>query len=148
VIFLGSDHAGCDLKTIVQRHLLDRGCEVRDLGVECGVRGDYPVLASRVGHAVISSSGSFGIVFCGSGVGVSIAVNKVPGIRCAVCTEPYSALMSRRHNDANVLALGQRVVGGGLAVLIVDVFLGAEFEHGRHVQRLNLIAEIEKGREL
>jgi ribose 5-phosphate isomerase B len=148
VIFVGSDHAGCDLKTIVQHHLLDRGCEVSDLGVECGARGDYPVLASRVGHAVISSSGSLGLVFCGSGVGVSIAANKIPGIRCVVCTEPYSALMARRHNNANVLALGQRVVGSGLAVLIVDTFLGAEFEQGRHTHRLSLIAEIERGREL
>lgn len=119
-----------------------------DLGVGLGERGDYPVFASRVARAVALSEDSFGIVFCGSGVGVSIVANKMRGIRCVVCSEPYSALMARRHNNANMLALGQRVVGSGLAVLIVDTFLGAEFEGGRHARRVNLISDLERSEAL
>lgn len=148
MIFLGSDHAGFDLKQLVHEHLAKRGFSVADVGVDRGVRGDYPIYASRVGRAVISSAESLGIAFCGSGVGASIAANKVPGIRCVVCSEPYSAIMARRHNDANMLALGSRVVGTELALLIVDSFLSSEFECGRHVRRLGMISEIEGGAEL
>uniref|UniRef100_Q07U54 Ribose-5-phosphate isomerase n=1 Tax=Rhodopseudomonas palustris (strain BisA53) TaxID=316055 RepID=Q07U54_RHOP5 len=119
-----------------------------DFGVAAGERGDYPTYASRVGQAVASNEGSFGFLFCGSGVGISIAANKVPGVRCVVCSEPYSALMARRHNNANILALGQRVVGVELALLIVDTFLNAEFEEGRHQRRLAMISAIERGEPL
>lgn len=144
MIFVGSDHAGLDLKTTVYAYLTGRAIEVTDLGVGPGERGDYPVSASKVARAVVSSVGSFGVVFCGSGVGVSIAANKIDGVRCVVCSEPYSALMARKHNNANVLALGQRVVGSGLAILIVDTFLSAAFEGGRHVRRVNLISDLER----
>lgn len=145
VIFVGSDHAGSELKGLVTAHLTTKGLSVRDVGVKPGERGDYPVFASRVAQAVLESEGAFGLVFCGSGVGASIAANKSQGIRCVVCSEPYSALMARRHNNANVLALGQRVVGSELAILIVDTFLAAEFEGGRHVSRVALISDIERG---
>lgn len=148
MIFVGSDHAGFELKDAVCSHLAQRGLAMTDLGVGLGERGDYPVFASRVARAVALSEDSFGIVFCGSGVGVSIVANKMRGIRCVVCSEPYSALMARRHNNANMLALGQRVVGSGLAVLIVDTFLGAEFEGGRHARRVNLISDLERSEAL
>jgi ribose 5-phosphate isomerase B len=145
MIFLGSDHAGLDLKAYISSYLMGRGLEVEDLGVKAGERGDYPVYGSKVGRAVVCREGSVGIVFCGSGVGVSIAAGKVPGVRCVVCSEPYSAAMAKKHNDANVLALGQRVVGVELAALIVDTFLASEFERERHVRRVDLISQIEGG---
>lgn len=144
--FLGSDHAGFDLKEAVRAHLAARGVDVIDLGTLPGERGDYPLFAARVAQAVVADAGSLGFLFCGSGVGVSIAANKVPNVRSVVCSEPYSAIMAREHNDANVLALGQRVVGVALALLIVDAFLDAEFEGGRHVQRLAMISALERDR--
>lgn len=148
IIFVGSDHAGFGLKCAVCSHLTERGFAVNDLGVGPGERGDYPVFAFRVAEAVALSEDSFGIVFCGSGVGASITANKVAGIRCVVCSEPYSGLMARRHNNANMLALGQRVVGDALAILIVDTFLDHEFEGGRHARRLGMISEVERGGKL
>lgn len=144
-IFVGSDHAGFGLKLAVVSHLQSRGVSVVDFGVALGERGDYPVYAQKVALAVRARDGAFGILFCGSGVGMSIAANKVRSIRSVVCSDPYSAQMARRHNNANILALGQRVVGEDLAFLIVDAFLDAEFECGRHERRVAMISGIESG---
>lgn len=144
-IFVGCDHAGFGLKQAVISHLQARGLSVVDFGVAFGERGDYPVYAQKVALAVRANDEALGILFCGSGIGISIAANKVPSIRSVVCSDPYSALMARQHNNANILALGQRVVGDELAFLIVDAFLNAEFEHGRHERRVAMISAIERG---
>lgn len=144
MIYLGSDHAGTELKQTIIDHLQAKGVETTDLGVKPGERGDYPVYGSKVAKAVREDAGSLGIVVCGSGVGISVSANKHVGIRCVVCSEPYSALMAREHNDANMLALGQRVVGDQLACLIVDTFLAAEFQGDRHARRVGQIADLER----
>ena len=145
IVALGSDHAGCDLKKRILTHLESEGITVVDVGVDPGQRGDYPVFAYRVASLVLNGDADRGVVICGSGIGASIAANKVRGIRCVVCSEPYSAMMGRRHNDTNVLALGQRVVGEELALLILDTWLSSDFEGGRHLPRLEMIRDIEGG---
>lgn len=136
-IALGSDHAGFNLKSEILRFLQDRGHDVVDLGVESvDDRADYPDYGRAVAEAVAGGVASLGIVVCGTGIGVSIAANRVPGVRAALCTDTYMARMSRQHNDANVLCLGQRVVGVGLGLEIVTAWLGAVFEGGRHARRV------------
>lgn len=138
-IAIGNDHAGYRLKLAVARHLRDGGHDVVDLGHHSDDSADYPVYGRRVAEAVARGEAERGIVICGTGVGISIAANKVSGIRCVCCSEPYSATLSRQHNDTNVLALGSRVLGAGLALTIVDAWLAAEFEGGRHAARVALI---------
>jgi len=140
---LGSDHAGFELKQLIKKHLLEKGYDVTDYGTDGIERTDYPIYGEKVARAVADGKADKGILVCGSGVGISISANKVNGIRAVVCSEPYSALLSRNHNDTNVLALGSRVVGSELALMIVDVWLSGEYEGGRHAQRVNQIAEIE-----
>lgn len=123
--------------------LEERGLNVIDVGVGLAERGDYPVYAGRVVEQVLLSPGSAGLLFCGTGVGMAIAANKYRGIRCVVCSDTYSARMAREHNDANVLALGGRVVGTELALDIVEVFLKSVFEGGRHLDRLRMIRDLE-----
>ena len=144
-ICVGSDHAGVDLKQFIKSHLVERGLVVSDFGVAVGERGHYPLYAESVARAVVSNERYCGLLFCGSGVGISIAANKVRGVRCVVCSEPYSALMARQHNNANILALGQRVVGVELALLIVNTFLSGKFEGGRHEERIAMISRVELG---
>lgn len=143
-IIIGSDHGGFDLKVAIKHHLEAAGHEVYDQGTyEAGVSVDYPDYALPVARAVVNGDYDFGILICGTGIGISIAANKVRGARVALCTDAYMARMSRAHNDANVLALGGRVVGQGLAFDIVDAFLGGDFEGGRHVRRVDKIMAIE-----
>ncbi len=135
--YVGSDHAGFSLK----RHLVDvlrsLGDEVTDLGAENETAVDYPDYGAAVGRAVASSrSGALGLIVCGTGVGISIAANKVPGVRCALCTEAFTATAARAHNDANVLALGARVIGAGVAEACVRAFRDTSFEGGRHARRV------------
>ena len=147
-ITVGADHAGLALKNELATYLTELGHEVIDVGTSNAERTDYPVWGSRAAHQVNAGAAEFGVLVCGSGIGISIAANKVPGIRCVVCTEPYSAAMARRHNDANMLALGGRFVGPDMAKAIVDAFLAADFEGGRHAGRVALFDRLEAGEEL
>lgn len=133
---VGSDHAGLALKRGLVEVLASRGFEVDDLGTHDENSCDYPDLGRAVAKAVAAGSAPLALLVCGSGVGMSITANRYPGVRAVVCSEPYSAAMARRHNDANVLCLGSRVVGSGLAEQILDAFLDAEFEGGRHARRV------------
>ncbi|MFZ0531217.1 MAG: ribose 5-phosphate isomerase B [Propionicimonas sp.] len=142
-IVIASDHAGVDLRLEMADEARSLGHEVTDLGPEPGVSLDYPVNGARVGRLVASGEYDRGLLVCGTGVGISIAANKVRGVRAVVCSEPYTAILSRQHNNANVLALGARVVGSGLARLIVREWLAAEFEGGRHARRVTLIEPLE-----
>lgn len=144
-VALGSDHGGYELKVAVLKHLEAQGLEVQDLGTHSADSVDYPKYGFAVGSAIIKGEADLGIVICGTGQGISMAANKISGVRAAVCSETFSARMSREHNNANVLALGARVIGVGLALDIVDIFLKTEFSGGRHALRLNLISDIERG---
>ncbi len=144
MIALGCDHAGLPLKEEIVLLLKEQGLEYKDFGVYEGERADYPVYGRKAAEAVASGECEFGLIFCGTGVGISISANKVPGIRCVNCSETYSAVLARQHNNANMLALGARVVGPGLARMIVTQFLEAQFEGGRHAGRVALIHEIEQ----
>lgn len=141
-IVLACDHGGFELKEAVREHLTKKGYEVNDIGVYDTNSVDYPDYGKKAAELVAGSDDK-GIVICGTGIGISIAANKVHGIRCALCTNEYMARMSRMHNDANMLALGNRVIGQGAALDIVDVWLSTEFEGGRHLNRVNKIMEIE-----
>ena len=140
---IGSDHGGYALKQEIMKHLTERGIEYRDYGTFSTDSCDYPDYGEAVGRAVASGECERGIVVCGTGIGISIAANKVRGVRCALCGDCFSAQMAREHNDANVLALGARVLGPGLALKIVDTFLDAEFQGGRHARRVAKIMALE-----
>ena len=144
MIAIGSDHAAYKLKLLVEEHLKEKGVEFEDLGCYGPERVDYPVYGQKVAEAVASGQYEAGIVLCGTGIGISLAANKVPGIRCAVCSDTYSAKYTRLHNDANMLAMGEKVVGVGYALEIVETFLTTEFEGGRHQRRVDKITAIEK----
>jgi len=144
-IAIACDHTAIDLKRHVIGILESRGLEYRDFGAHDPSRADYPVYGRSAAEAVASGECDRGIIMCGSGVGISISANKVHGVRCVVCSEPYSAVLSRRHNDTNMLALGARVVGTELATMIVEMWLDEPFEGGRHQRRINQIAATERG---
>ncbi len=145
MIAIASDHGGFDLKTEIINYLNSKGLEYKDLGTCDGKTSvDYPDYGRTVAEAVSSGEFEKGIVICGTGIGISIAANKVHGIRAALCTDSYMARMSREHNDANILALGGRVIGLGLALDIVETWLNAEFLGGRHKVRVDKITEMEK----
>lgn len=135
-IVVGGDHAGLGLKRALVEALDAKGYAVEDIGTHDERATDYPDYARRVARAVADGDAPLGLLVCGSGVGMSIAANRHAGVRAVVCSEPYSATMARRHNDANVLCLGARVVGAGLAAEILDVFLSTEFDGGRHARRV------------
>jgi ribose 5-phosphate isomerase B len=143
-IALGADHAGFSLKALVAKHLADRGHEVIDLGTDSEESVDYPSFCAAVGRAVVEGQADLGMVMGGSGQGEAIAANKVHGVRAALCHDEWTARFARLHNDANVLSMGGRLLGEALAMAIVDVFLETNFEGGRHVRRLEQIADIEK----
>ncbi|AKN33301.1 ribose 5-phosphate isomerase [Clostridium carboxidivorans P7] len=143
-IALGSDHAGLPLKKEIITHLEGKGIQIEDFGTYTESSCDYPEFALKVAEEVAAKNFDFGILVCGTGIGISIAANKVPGIRAAVCGDTFSAHACREHNDANILTLGQRVVGLGLALDIVDIFLDTKFEGGRHQKRIDKISDIEK----
>lgn len=144
-IYIGADSAGFQLKGEVIEHLRSNGYEVVDMGCNSTASCHYPEFASLVCENVQKEiESSFGILICGTGIGMSMCANKHKGIRAAVCSDTYSARMTRCHNDANILCIGARVIGSCLALDIVDAFLGAEFEGGRHAVRVEMMTEIEK----
>ncbi len=143
-IYIGADSAGYGLKDEFKAHLGELGYEVVDCGCDSTASCHYPEFAAKVCRAVQADlDGSFGILVCGTGIGMSMSANKHKGIRAAVCSDTYSARMTRAHNDANVLCVGARVVGSCLALDILDAFLGAEYEGGRHAIRVGMMADIE-----
>jgi len=143
MIALGSDHAGLELKREIMKHLDELSLEYKDYGTYTSESCDYPVYGEAVGRAVASGECERGILVCGTGIGISLAANKVKGVRAAVCSDTFSAEMSRAHNDANIIAVGARVVGTGLALKIIDAFLNTPFEGGRHQRRVDLMMDIE-----
>lgn len=144
MLALGSDHGGYALKQEIIEHLEKKGIKYKDFGTHSEDSCDYPLYAEAVGKAVASGECELGILICGTGIGVSIAANKIKGIRAALCGDCFSAEFSRLHNDANILTLGARVIGTGLALKIVDTFLNTEFEGGRHGRRVGLISKLEE----
>ena len=147
-IAIGSDHAGFRLKEIVKNFLKTKNIEVEDFGTHTEESVDYPDYAFKVGEAVARKDFDFGILICGSGIGMSIAANKVKGIRAALCNDLYSAHVSREHNNANILCMGGRVIGEEVAKEIVSVWLNAKFEGGRHERRVNKITDYENSANL
>lgn len=140
-IAIGSDHGGFNLKNKIIKYLEEKGYEVKDYGTYSTESCDYPVYAKAVAKSVASGENEKGILVCGSGIGVSIAANKVKGVRAALCHESHSAMLSRLHNNANVLCLGERITGESLALDIVDVWLKSEYEGGRHQRRVDMLDE-------
>ncbi len=138
--YIATDHAGYALKAYVKEYVQELGHEIIDLGPESADRVDYPDYAKKCTEAILSDKGSFGILICGTGIGISIAANKVSGIRAALCHDGYTAKLTRQHNDANILCFGERVVGKGVIEEMIEVFANTEFEGGRHAGR---IAKIE-----
>ena len=143
-IGIGNDHSALELKAEIIEFLKEKGHEVVDFGTDSSESCDYPKYGEAVGRAVAAKEVDCGILICGTGLGISLAANKVKGVRAAVCSEPFTAKMSRAHNNCNVLAFGARVVGAELAKMIVDVWLNTEFEGGRHQRRVDMIMEIEE----
>lgn len=144
MIGLGCDHGGFALMQEVKKHLEERGFDYKDFGTYSEESCDYPMYGEAVGRAVASGECERGILICGTGIGISLAANKVRGVRAAVCGDCFSAEMTRRHNNANILAMGARVVGSGLALKLVDIFLDTEFEGGRHARRVDQLSAIEE----
>lgn len=147
-IVIGNDHAAVEMKQEIVKHLEAQGHEVINVGTDSHDSFDYPISGYKVGKAVAEGEADLGIAICGTGVGISLAANKVRGIRACVCSEPYTAKMSRIHNHSNVLCFGARVIGIDTAKMIVDEWLAAEPEGGRHQRRIDMIMEIEKTGEL
>ena len=145
MIALGADHGGYELKEAIKKHLEERGIEYKDFGTNSTESVDYAPIAAVTARAVANGECEKGILCCGTGIGISMAANKVKGIRAACCSDYFSAKYTRLHNDANILAMGGRVVGVGLALELVDVFLDTEFEGGRHQRRIDQITAIENG---
>lgn len=138
-IVLSSDHAAIDLRRVIADHVKALGHDVSDIGPTTTESTHYPLHGKAAAEKVASGEADLGIILCGTGQGIMMAANKVPGIRCGVCSDTFSAAMIRQHNDANILSIGARVVGEGLALAIVDTFLKAEFEGGRHATRVDMI---------
>lgn len=143
LIGVASDHAGYLLKPMIVDYIKELGYDVEDFGPDNADRVDYPDYALKLSRAVVDSKVNLGILICGTGIGMSIAANKVKGVRCAAVSETYSAAKARQHNNANILAIGSRVVGPDVAKDLVKAFLGAEFEGGRHQNRLDIISKYE-----
>jgi len=141
IIALGADHGGFELKEKIKEHLIEKGHEILDLGAHSKESVDYPEFGRAVGEAVLDKKAECGIIVCGTGIGISIAANRIKGVRAALCTDTTMAKLTRQHNDANVLALGARIIGDVLALDIVDTFLSTEFEGGRHAVRIGKIEE-------
>lgn len=141
----GCDHVAVELKQTLMEHLKEKGYECVDYGAyDPNVKVNYPEPGLKVAEAIMRGEVEKGVLICGTGIGISLAANKVPGIRAAVCSEPYSGKLTVEHNNANIIAMGARVVGPELAKMIVDEFFGAEFQGGRHAVRVDMIADIEK----
>jgi ribose 5-phosphate isomerase B len=145
---IGNDHVAVDMKNEIKAYLEDKGYEVTNVGTDSTARFNYPVSGFKVAQMVASGEVDGGILICGTGVGISLAANKVQGIRCVTCSEPYSARLSRQHNNTNCVAFGARVVGIETAKDIVDAWLGAGYEGGRHQVRIDMLSEIEDTQDL
>ena len=144
-VYLSSDHAGIDLRVAVAAHLESAGYAVEDLGPEQGMSVDYPDYGARLAMAMKDDSATRGIAICGSGIGISIAVNRFPWMRAALVSDATAARLCREHNDANVLALGQRLIGQAVAIDCVDMFMATAFEGGRHMARVDKLSSIGDG---
>lgn len=142
-IAIGCDHGGLSHKNAICEHLKERGFDVEDFGIYEQVSVDYPAIAEKVCESIVSGKNELGILVCGTGIGMSIAANKVKGIRAAAVSEHFSAKYTRLHNNSNILCLGGRVIGEGTAVELADIFVDTEFEGGRHQRRVDMITEIE-----
>ncbi len=147
-IAIGNDHTAVKLKLHIKDFLENKGYDVTDFGTSSEERTDYPLYGYKVACAVANKEFDFGILICGTGIGISLAANKVKGIRAAVCSEPYSAKLTRAHNNANIIAFGARVIGESMAEMIVEEFLTTEYEGGRHQKRIDMISDIENGEEI
>ena len=145
-IAIGNDHMAVDMKNHIKKYLEDKGHTIVNFGTDTTDRTDYPIYAKKVADSVVSKECELGILICGTGIGISIAANKVKGIRAAVCSEPYSAALTRQHNNANIIAFGAKVIGTATAETIVDAFINAEYEGGRHARRVDMISDIEEGK--
>ena len=148
MIALASDHTALELKEAIKGLLQEMGLEYKDFGTYTAESCDYPVFGARAARAVARGECDRGIIICGTGVGISLAANKIPGIRCVVCSEPYSAKLSRMHNDSNMLAFGARVIGTEMAKMIARLWLETPFEGGRHQRRVDMLSALERGEEI
>jgi len=146
--YIATDHAGFALKEFTKEYVRSLGHEIIDLGPATNDRVDYPDFAKKCANAVIEDKGSFGILICGTGIGISIAANKVPGIRAALCHDAYTAAATRAHNDANILCFGERVVGQGVVESMINAFCNTQFEGGRHTRRVEKIEACSLGANL
>ena len=144
--YIATDHAGFHYKEQVKEYVRSKGIDIIDLGPETADRVDYPDYGKKCAEAVKNDEGSFGIIICGTGIGISMAANKVEGIRAALCHDAYTATMARAHNDAQILAFGERVVGMGVVQSMIDAFIETNFEGGRHAGRVEKINEIDRER--
>ncbi|WP_295162171.1 ribose 5-phosphate isomerase B [uncultured Brachyspira sp.] len=147
-IAVGCDHSALELKREIIKYLEELGHEIKDFGAYTSESSDYPIYGKKVADEVAAGRYEGGVLICGTGIGISLSANKVKGIRAAVCSEPYSAKLSKQHNNSNIIAFGSRVVGVGLAKMIVKEWLDAEYEGGRHAKRVGLIAKIENGEDI
>ena len=145
MIAIGCDHGGINIKNAVIEYMKENGIEYKDFGCYTTESVDYPVYAYQVAKTVADGEAELGIICCGTGIGVSMAANKVKGIRAAVCTDEFCAEMTRRHNNANIMCMGGRVIDEEKAVKLASIFLSTPFEGGRHEKRVNMITEIENG---
>ena len=145
---IGNDHVALEMKKEIKEYLLQKGMEVIDVGTDSGERFNYPISGYRVARLVADGKVDGGVLICGTGVGISLSANKVKGIRACVCSEPYTAKLSKQHNNTNIIAFGARVIGVETAKMIVDEWLAAEYEGGRHQIRLDMIQEIEETQHL
>ena len=143
ILAIASDHAGVSYKKDLIAYLTEKGYECINLGTDTEDSVDYPLYADAVCKKVTTGEADLGILICGTGIGISLAANRVPGIRAAVCSETYSAQLTREHNNSNIIAFGGRVVGEGMALLIVDAFLNAQFQGGRHAERVAMLDDIQ-----
>ncbi len=143
-IVIGNDHVAVEMKKEIQAYLEEKGYEVIDVGTDQTTSFHYPISAYKAAKALQDGEADLGILICGTGVGIGLAANKMKGIRCCICSEPYTARLSRQHNNANMIAFGARVIGIEMAKMIVDEWLGAEFQGGRHQTRVDMIMKIEE----
>ena len=141
---IGNDHSAVEMKKEIKKYLEDKGIEVIDVGTNSTESFNYPISGYQVGKMVAKDEVDGGVLICGTGVGISLAANKVKGVRACVCSEPYSARMSKQHNNSNIIAFGARGIGGETAKMIVDEWLNAKYEGGRHQVRVDMLAEIEQ----
>ncbi|NLK63287.1 MAG: ribose 5-phosphate isomerase B [Fusobacteria bacterium] len=140
-VVLAADHGGFKLKEYVKEYLENEGYDVIDIGTNSEESVDYPLYGKKAGKMVANKEADYGVIFCGTGIGISIAANKIKGIRAGLCHNVFTAKLTREHNDANILAIGGRIIGKELAIEMVKTFLNTEFEGGRHINRVNLIEE-------